>query len=78
MTEVLEHLDDPHGLLRRVKSDYLVASVPVHETETDWDGKHCWVWDVEGFGELLFSNGWTPVETLFSPVSQTVLARRKR
>lgn len=60
MTEVLEHLADPHAVLRWVagKSHYLVASSPWDETPESHDGCHAWGWDKAGYHELFRLNGW--------------------
>lgn len=56
MTEVLEHLDDPHAAVhdvaRHVK--YLVASSPADERPGDSIcDSHLWAWDWEGYEDLL-------------------------
>ena len=58
MTEVLEHLVDPHGLLKRIGSEYLVASSPSAETG-DWHYEHhAWAWDLDGYSTLVEDAGW--------------------
>lgn len=62
MTEVLEHLADPHGVLRWLaedgKSRYLVASSPWDETDKSHDECHAWAWDVDGYQTMLTRTGW--------------------
>ena len=60
ITECLEHLDDPHGLVRRLGEHckYLVASSPAFETPTSHDACHAWVWDVDGYRELIRQGGF--------------------
>lgn len=58
MTEVLEHLVDPHSFLKRVESQYLVASSPSAET-SDWHYEHhAWAWDLNGYEDLVTNAGW--------------------
>lgn len=56
VTEVLEHLDDPHGSLHWISenSEYVVASSPhdEHPGNTAHD-HHIWGWDHEGYRALL-------------------------
>jgi len=61
-TEVLEHLVDPHGFLRRLVelgADALVASSPWTETTGAAYEFHLWAWDEAGYAELLAGSGWT-------------------
>lgn len=77
LTEVLEHLDDPHGLLKRVRCRWLVASVPNGETpENHWFG-HTWGWDGHGFVELLDTAGFELMVYVQSPGTQTALAAKR-
>lgn len=58
MTEVLEHLVDPHGFLRQIESEYFVASSPSAETG-DWHYEHhAWAWDLDGYMELMSNADW--------------------
>jgi hypothetical protein len=59
-TEMLEHLVDPHGFLKRVaeQAHYVVASSPVTETDRDHYEFHTWAWDFEGYEELLTGAGF--------------------
>lgn len=67
MTEVLEHLDDPHGVLRNVAAhcDFLIASSPASETVENHDASHVWTWDQEGYHELLRGSGFQVIEDQF-------------
>lgn len=60
MTEVLEHLADPHEVLRWLhgKSRYLVASSPWDETPESHDECHAWGWDYDGYTDLIQDAGW--------------------
>jgi hypothetical protein len=63
-TEVLEHLQDPHGWLRLVRShsDFLIASSPANETEEHHDGSHAWCWDMDGYARLVSQAGYRVME----------------
>lgn len=54
-TEVLEHVADPHGVVRWIgeHSRYLVASSPWNETPESHDECHCWSWDQDGYRALI-------------------------
>lgn len=60
MTEVLEHLANPHGILNWVAlhSNFLVCSSPYDESAADHDECHAWAWDVDGYRDLVQENGW--------------------
>lgn len=55
MTEVLEHLTDPHRMVRRVRERgaQLVCSSPWTETYESHDECHAWAWDQEGYAQML-------------------------
>lgn len=80
LTEVLEHLADPHGLLRRlwlrgvVKE--VVASSPWVETDVSHDACHAWAWDVDGYRALLEGAGWKVARHETTSYFQVILARR--
>lgn len=59
MTEVLEHLLDPHAFLRRIESQYLVASSPSAETDKWHYEHHTWAWDLTGYAEMIADAGFT-------------------
>jgi hypothetical protein len=63
ITECLEHLDDPHAMVRWIAegSRYIVASSPFLETEETHDDCHVWVWDDVGYEDLLSDNGFEVV-----------------
>lgn len=60
VTEVLEHLKYPHANVKRIAnhSEYLVASSPYDETDVSHDECHAWAWDMEGYKDMIESNGW--------------------
>lgn len=80
MTEVLEHLADPHGVLRWVvqHSRFLVASSPYDEHPGSYDECHAWAWDVQGYAALIQSTGWSIIaHTKLDYKFQVVLAERR-
>jgi hypothetical protein len=65
MTEVLEHLADPHGTLRRVHeggADHLVCSSPVNENADNHDECHAWAWNMRGYAAMIANAGWSIAE----------------
>jgi len=60
MTEVLEHLADPHAAVRWVagQSRWLVASSPWPESPAAHDECHAWAWDLPGYRALVEQGGW--------------------
>lgn len=59
MSEVLEHMADPHGFLAHLPASKLIASSPSSETG-DWHYMHhAWAWDEAGYRALLEGAGWT-------------------
>lgn len=63
VTEMLEHLIDPHAFVRRLLTDErgpkaVVASSPRTETGEHHYEFHTWAWDMEGYWAL-FAQGWT-------------------
>lgn len=58
MSEVLEHLHDPHGFLAKLPAQRLVVSSPSAET-ADWHYEHhAWAWDEAGYRRLIEDAGW--------------------
>jgi 2-polyprenyl-3-methyl-5-hydroxy-6-metoxy-1,4-benzoquinol methylase len=78
MTEVLEHLADPHGVLRRLHTPEgprrLVCSSPWNESPGMHDACHAWAWDLEGYTALLQQAGWTIDRHEQTGMFQVVLA----
>lgn len=62
MTEVLEHLADPHEVVCWVGAnpgtEYLVASSPWPETPAQHDECHAWGWDLDGYRALIEQGGF--------------------
>lgn len=63
-TEVLEHLANPHEVVRYLatKVNYLVASSPHDETSDYHDECHAWAWDMPGYRALVEDNGFRVLE----------------
>lgn len=79
LTEVLEHVADPHGVLRTLKSQgvrSVVASSPYTETDISHDECHAWAWDENGYREMFQKAGWKVARHETVPYFQVVLARR--
>lgn len=77
MTEVLEHMTDPHKVVRELPSKFLVASSPYNETDANHYEFHLWAWDKDGYDDLIRQGGYTIVNKLYSAGwSQIVLAVR--
>jgi len=61
MTEVLEHVADPHGVLRWLKGSgvpVIVCSSPLNENQHNHSPEHAWAWDTQGYAEMLAAAGW--------------------
>jgi 2-polyprenyl-3-methyl-5-hydroxy-6-metoxy-1,4-benzoquinol methylase len=56
VTEVLEHVADPHGLVELIAhhSRYVVASSPHNDTPEYHAEEHAWGWDMPGYHEMFF------------------------
>lgn len=63
ITEVLEHLEDPHSFVRRIaeNSKVVVASSPVYETGEYHYEFHTWAWDWDGYHNLIARAGFTVI-----------------
>lgn len=77
MTEILEHLARPHEVLRRIKSNYLVASSPWNEDNRVYDESHAWAWDLIGYRRMIVDAGFDILEHRVVEASQLVLAVRR-
>jgi hypothetical protein len=55
LTEVLEHVADPHSTVEWVARNarYIVASSPHTETGQSHGDCHCWAWDQAGYRALI-------------------------
>lgn len=62
MTEVLEHVADPHGVVRRLRErgvKRLVCSSPWDESPARHCPEHAWAWDVAGYAAMVADAGWS-------------------
>jgi len=66
VTEVLEHLESPHEILKRLfghKSvQYIVCSSPYIETLRMHDPCHAWAWDLAGYNRLVSGAGFDVIQ----------------
>ena len=78
ITEVLEHLSDPHGLVAKAAqhSRALVCSAPCEETPESHYEHHIWAWDEIGFAKMITDGGWRIVNHRIVGATQIVLAIR--
>lgn len=78
MTEVLEHLADPHAAVELVShnSKYIVASSPHSETPEHHAEEHAWGWDMEGYQQL-FNPHWIVLQHFKLGWCQILTARSK-
>ena len=75
MTEVLEHMLDPHKVVRELPSKFLIASSPYTETDIYHYEFHIWEWDSEGYDALITQGGYKIInKILVDGWSQVVLA----
>lgn len=62
LTEVLEHMADPHGFLAKLHARpevrYVVASSPHSETPEQHEWNHAWAWDAEGYARMFEAAGF--------------------
>jgi SAM-dependent methyltransferase len=76
MTEVLEHLEDPHGVLHDIwmETAYVVASSPHTETRESHDECHAWCWNVDGYRAMFRGAGYEIVAHETVGMFQVILA----
>jgi 2-polyprenyl-3-methyl-5-hydroxy-6-metoxy-1,4-benzoquinol methylase len=58
MTEVLEHVSDPHGILAGLPSHVIIVSSPFHETDENHYEFHNWAWDMDGYAAMVEGAGF--------------------
>lgn len=75
-TEVLEHLEEPHDLVRKIRARdaALVCSSPWMEHEGNIDASHNWAWDMPGYNKMLIDAGFEVLESTRTGIFQVVLA----
>lgn len=80
LTEVLEHLTDPHAALRWLRKSArpqrIIASSPANETAESHDACHAWAWDYDCYQKLFADAGWYVSAHAIVDWSQVVLAER--
>lgn len=68
LTEVLEHMADPHAFLdhlhARPEVRYVVASSPRRETPDKHEWNHAWCWDMAGYQDMFNAAGFHAVQYL--------------
>jgi len=63
LTEFLEHIEDPVGMLRlaREHARIVVCSSPeMRPGQTEYNPEHLWAFDGDGYKEMIIEAGWTP------------------
>lgn len=76
VTEVLEHVSDPHKLVRDLPSKVIIASSPAWETGENHYEFHNWAWDTVGYSELIKQGGYEIVLHEEVWLSQIILGVR--
>lgn len=65
LTEFLEHVQDPDEHLRAARdaSEWLIASSPeMRPGQRDHNPEHLWMFDTDGYREMLEETGWNVVQ----------------
>lgn len=82
MTEVLEHLTDPHAVVRTIARQsgvrYVIASSPHTENSGSHDECHAWAWDVGGYRDLFTTARYDIIRQETEGMFQVVLAEVMR
>jgi SAM-dependent methyltransferase len=75
VTEVLEHLADPHGAVRWIgeNSRAIVASSPWNERPDAHDECHAWAFDPDGYRNLIEQGGFRVVRHEMTGPFQVIL-----
>lgn len=58
LTEVLEHLVNPHKLVSELRTNWLIVTSPSGESDRWHYEHHAWAWDREGYERLVTDGGW--------------------
>lgn len=77
LTEVLEHVSDPHGIVQNLPSNVIIASSPYHETGEAHYEFHNWAWDEEGYANLIRSGGYDIIKHENVWLNQVILGVRR-
>jgi 2-polyprenyl-3-methyl-5-hydroxy-6-metoxy-1,4-benzoquinol methylase len=77
LSEVLEHVSDPHGLVRDLPSRVIVASSPFGETDESHYEFHNWAWDDKGYAALIEQGGYEIYRHEHAWLSQVILGVRQ-
>lgn len=79
-TELLEHLVDPHAMVRRIAehSRVLIASSPWNETPHSHYEYHLWTWDETGYRAVMEQAGFRVIRHRQASIFQIVFAIRDR
>jgi len=75
-TEFLEHVVNPHALVRKIADSgakFLVASSPYMETAESHYAFHLWAWDLAGYRAMMEDNGWRVLRQETSWICQVLL-----
>ena len=77
-TELLEHLIDPHGLVRTIRdhASALVCSSPWGETPDSHYEHHVWAWDEPGYRAMVEQAGWKVLRQRRAALAQIITAVR--
>jgi hypothetical protein len=77
ITEVLEHVSDPHGLVKNLPSKVIIASSPFGETGDAHYEFHNWAWDQEGYAALIEQGGYEIIRHELVWLNQIILGVRR-
>lgn len=74
ITECLEHLAQPHEMVRRIydRGAQIVASSPHTEHAGSHDECHAWAWDQAGYAQLITNAGFTIKEHMTAGMFQVI------
>lgn len=75
ITECLEHLKDPHAMVRNIhaRGAYIVASSPWTEHVTSHDECHAWAWDPDGYAAMILEAGFSIIAHEKTGMFQVIL-----
>lgn len=80
VTEMLEHLVDPHEFVQRLwdtpEISAVVASSPYTEDSTSHYDFHTWAWDLKGYRKLFEDKGWRVTAQETAWISQVIVVER--